>query len=120
MVSKGKLEAVLAQEFVQFQKEMIGKGPQDIKVSIVKDMIIIRTYGVFSPAEQVLAEDKENELFLKSMNVRLIKHLSDKIKKKIVDIVGVEVEELFVDTSIKTNQRISVLTLKENIEDKFI
>lgn len=118
-MSKGKIEAILAQEFVQFQKEMIGKGPQDIKVTILKDMIIIRSFGVFSPAEQVLAQDKENELFLKSLNARMIRHLAGKIKEKIFSIVEVEVNDLFVDTSINSNERITVLTLKESIENKY-
>jgi uncharacterized protein YbcI len=43
--SKKKLEADISSAFIKFQRELIGRGPQETKTYIGDDMVIIRLKG---------------------------------------------------------------------------
>ncbi|MFW5960521.1 MAG: Na-translocating system protein MpsC family protein, partial [Chitinivibrionales bacterium] len=57
-MSPGEIEASVAEMILSFIKDVTGKGPSDIKVSILEDMILARMKGVLTRGEKFLiAED---------------------------------------------------------------
>ena len=50
--TKGQIEAQIATAITQFEREHLGRGPQEVRPWIVQDMILIRLRGVLTPAEE--------------------------------------------------------------------
>jgi uncharacterized protein YbcI len=53
--TKGQIEAEISQAILKFEKEHIGRGPEEIRTFVVADMIVVRERGVLTPAEIHLA-----------------------------------------------------------------
>ena len=56
-MTKGQTEAKISEAVTRFENDYMGRGPKQIKTTIVQDMIIIRLIGFLSPSEQSLAND---------------------------------------------------------------
>jgi uncharacterized protein YbcI len=54
--TKGQIEAEISDAFVKFEKEYMGRGPDETKTYIIEDMVVIRLQRVLTPAEQHLAK----------------------------------------------------------------
>ena len=57
--SKGELEAAIRTAIIKFEQEFLGRGPDDVRASLVKDLVVIRLKGVLTPAERQLAKTPE-------------------------------------------------------------
>ena len=53
--SKGQIEADISEALIKFEKEYMGRGPEQTRTYIIGDMIIVRLQRVLTPAEQQLA-----------------------------------------------------------------
>ena len=52
--SKGQVEAEVSEALIKFEKEFMGRGPQETRTFIVDDMVLVRLRGVLTPAERNL------------------------------------------------------------------
>jgi uncharacterized protein YbcI len=48
---QSKAEAAISDEMMAFQHEFVGRGPERIRTRIVEDLVIVRSFGVFTSAE---------------------------------------------------------------------
>lgn len=48
-----KLEAEISETFIKFQRDLIGRGPQEAKTYIVGDMVLVRFKGVLTVEENI-------------------------------------------------------------------
>jgi uncharacterized protein YbcI len=58
-MTKGQMEADISNALIAFEKEHMGRGPEDVRTHIIQDMVLIRLKGVLAPAERHLARDQE-------------------------------------------------------------
>jgi len=73
--SKGQIEADISEALIKFEKEYMGRGPEETKTYIIDDMIVIRLRRVLTPAEQQLAEasdDAKGRTLIKQVRTELI------------------------------------------------
>ena len=49
-----KPEAAISDEMMALQHEFVGRGPDRIRTRIVEDLVIVRSFGVLTPAERQL------------------------------------------------------------------
>ena len=117
--TKGQLEAKIATAITQFDREHLGRGPHEVRVWIIQDMILARLQGVLTPAEETLARDPEGHNLIKEVRRRLIEGSRHLLDDMIQGITGVQVVSLHSDMSIKQGERIIVFTLAEDLEAKF-
>ncbi len=116
--TKGQMEAKISDAIIKFEIEHMGRGPEEIKTYIIKDMIFIRLKGVLTIAEKKLAKESEGKLLIKQTRVRLLEGSRNILEKLIQAITGSHVISMHTDISTKTGERIIVFTLNENLEDK--
>jgi uncharacterized protein YbcI len=64
---QSKPEAAISDEMMAFQHEFVGRGPDRIKTRMVEDLVIVRSFGVLTPAERQLATSFEGRRIIKSM-----------------------------------------------------
>ena len=117
--SIGQIEAELTKSIIKFEKEYIGRGPSDARSFFIQDMILIRLQGVLTPAERKLAESSDGKNLVKETRRQLFESSRSLIEEMVDEIVGVEVISLHTDMSSRTGERVVVLTMAENLQEKF-
>jgi uncharacterized protein YbcI len=50
--TRGEIEAEISQAIVKFEREYMGREPQDCKTFIFEDTVFVRLRGVLAPAER--------------------------------------------------------------------
>ena len=90
-----------------------------MRARIVEDPILIRLKDMLTPAEKRLTEDPNGRHLLKSLRTRLIENSRGLLEEAIEGLTSVPTISLHSDLSIRTRERISVLTLAENLEARF-
>ena len=70
--TKGEVEALIRNAIIKFEQEFMGRGPEDVKAFIMKDLVLIRLKGVLTPAERQLAKSEDGIEMVKAMRQNLI------------------------------------------------
>jgi uncharacterized protein YbcI len=118
--SKGQVEAQIAERITKFQREDLGRGPEDVRVWIIQDLILIRLRGVLTPAERTLARDTDGQQLVRQVRRHLLEGSRPRLDEMIQEITGVQVVSLHSDVSTRTSEHIIVFILAENLEERFI
>jgi uncharacterized protein YbcI len=117
--TKGQIEAEISNALTQFEKDYMGRGPQETQVRILDDMILIRLKGVLTLAEQKLARSPEGTELIKKVRSNLLEQARELLTGSIEKITGVKAVSLHTDISTKTGERIILFTLAEDLEGRF-
>ena len=117
--TKGQVEAEISNALIQFEKDYMGRGPQETKAFIIEDLILVRLKGVLTPAEQQLAKNSEGMNLIKKVRSNLLEQGRELIKEVITQITGLKVISLHTDISTKTGERMIIFTLNKNLEERF-
>jgi uncharacterized protein YbcI len=118
-MTKGQLEAKISEVVTKFEIEFMGRGPKQIKTRIFEDLIVIRLKGFLSPAEQKLAESESGVDLIKKARIMLFENGEDYFKQIIGQVVDIGIESIHSDVSTRTGEKIILITLKENLENRF-
>ncbi len=118
--TRGEHEAEFTKAMIQFEKEYLGRGPQDVKTIFLGDMIFVRLRGILTPAEMKLAESREGRELVKETRRQLFESSRPLIEAMIKTITGCNLISLHTDMSTKTGERIVVLTVDVNLDQQFV
>ncbi len=117
---KGQLEAEISEAMIKFEKEYMGRGPEETKTIIFDENIFIRLRGVLTPAEKKLAgsDNYRGRELIKQVRLELIEKARPLLDTIISNITGKKVISLHTDISTQTGERVIVFTLdgKMNFE----
>jgi len=112
--TKGELESEISNVVIQFKRDYMGRGPQEVRTFLVEDMALVRLKGVMTPAEQRLAKVEDPHRgrdLIKQLRVELIEHGRELLEEAVQSILGVRVLSLHTDVSTRTGESIIVFTL---------
>lgn len=112
--TKGQVEAQISEAIIKFEKEYMGRGPDETKTYIIDDMIVIRLQRVLTPAEEQLAksDDETNgRSLIKQVRRELLEKARPLLAAMILDITGHSVVSLHTDISTVNGERIILFTL---------
>ena len=118
--TKGQIEALIGESIIKFEKDYMGRGPQETKTYIIKDMIFVRLKGVLTPAEEQLAKTGEGAELIKKTRMQLLEGARVLLESIVSDITKCQVRSLHTDISTKTGERIIIFTLEQDLEGKFV
>jgi uncharacterized protein YbcI len=113
--TKGQMEDDISKAIVKFEKEHLGRGPQEVKTYIVDDMVFVRLKGMLTPGERQLARTSEGRNLTKQMRMQLLETSRDILDMIIYEATGRRNISLHSDISTKTGERIMVFTLDRPI-----
>lgn len=114
--TRGEVEAELTQAVVKFEKDYLGRGPLDARTFLVNDMILIRLRCILNAADRKLAETPDGQALVKESRRKLLE-TSRQIFEEITDqIIGRKLISFHTDMSMKTGERIIVLTVDTNLD----
>jgi uncharacterized protein YbcI len=117
--TRGQIEAEISEAFVRFEKEYMGRGPDETKTYIIDDLVLVRLKGVLTRAERQLAESGEPETgrhLIKQVRIELLEKGRALLEALISDIVGRQVTSLHTDISTRTGERVVLFTLDGYVE----
>jgi uncharacterized protein YbcI len=114
--TRGEAEAEMTQAIIKFEKEYLGRGPLDARTFFIQDMILVRLRGIITPAERKLAETREGQNLVKETRRQLFESSRPLIEEMAAQIIGCKLVSLHTDMSVKTGERIIVLTLDTNLD----
>lgn len=120
VMTKGQAEAKISEMVSKFEIEYMGRGPKQIRTQIIQDLIIIRLKGFLSQSEQKLAESSQGVELLKKVRMTLFENSRAYFDSLIKEVVDVEVISTHSDVSTKTGEKIIVITVGENLEEKLL
>lgn len=116
--SKGQLEAEISEALIKFEKEYMGRGPDETRTYFLDDMIIVRLQRVLTLAEKQLAKADESlkgRALVKQVRSELLEKARPLLDKTITDITGRKVISLHTDISTHTGERIIIFTLGNSL-----
>ncbi len=113
MITKGQLEDSISKAIIQFEKEFLGRGPEEVKTFILGDLILVRLKGILSPAEQHLASNHEGKMLVKQVRIQLIEKSRTMLEEIIHNLTKHSVISLHTDISTTTGERIFVFVLDD-------
>lgn len=114
LTSRGEAEAEISQAIVKFEREYMGRGPEDSKVFIFEDIVFVRLRGVLTPAERHLAkadDSSSGRKLIKEVRQELLEKARALLEAIVTDILGTKVKSMHTDISTATGERIIVFTL---------
>jgi uncharacterized protein YbcI len=118
--SKGQLEADISEALIKFEKEYMGRGPEQTKTYIIGDMVVVRLQRVLTPAEQQLAgasDEMKGRTLIKQVRTELLEKARPLLERIITDLTGKSVKSLHTDISTVTGERIIVFTLSDSLRN---
>ena len=65
--TRGQIEAKISETMIKFEKEFMGRGPEEAKTWIFKDLILVRLRGVLTPAEERLTKTPQGRELIKKV-----------------------------------------------------
>ncbi len=116
--TKGQIEAEISEALIKFEKEYMGRGPDETKTYIIDDLILIRLRRVLTPAEQHLAQsdgDTKGRSLIKQVRTELLEKARPLLEAMVQDITCRKVNSMHTDISTTTGERIIVFTLDGEI-----
>ena len=113
---QGEMESQVKNAIIKFEQEFMGRGPDEVKAFIVRDLIVIRLKGVLTPAERQLAKTAEGIDMVKRLRQNLIAQGRDKLMEQLNTITGAKATALFTDIDTQIGERVFVFTMDRNLE----
>jgi len=114
--TKGEIEGAVRNAIIRFEQEFMGRGPEDVRAFIVRDIILVRLKGVLTPAERQVAKTEEGIEMVKQLRQTLIAQGRKNLSEEIAEITGVKITALFTDIDTYIGERIIVFTLAQDLE----
>ncbi|KAG8526093.1 uncharacterized protein KY384_000085 [Bacidia gigantensis] len=118
--TRGTIEAEIANAVVKFQREQQGRGPGDVRVHLIGELILARCSGIFTPTEARLAVSEEGRRLIRSarQELRSINHAE--IENAVASISGVAVVRSYSDVNVEAAEQIEVFVLASDLEKQIV
>jgi uncharacterized protein YbcI len=117
---KGQIEADISEAIIKFEKEYMGRGPDEAKTYYLDDMVVVRLKRVLTPAEKQLANangDAKGRALVKQVRTELLEKARPLLEAAIFSITSRKVISLHTDISTVTGERVIVFTLENSPSD---
>ncbi|MBI5666748.1 MAG: DUF2294 domain-containing protein [Chloroflexi bacterium] len=118
--TRGEAEADFTRAVVKFEKEYLGRGPTDARTLFLNDLILVRLRGILTPAEAKLAESREGQALVKETRRQLFETSRPLLEQMVQEITGCHLISLHTDMSTRTGERIVVLVVDADLNERFV
>jgi len=116
MKTQGEIESAISEGMGRFEQEFMGKGPENIRTYLLKDLLVIRLHGALNATEQQLLQASEKARgrdLLKQLRKELVETARPILVSLVTEIIGLSVISLHYDISTVTGEEVIIFTLVE-------
>jgi uncharacterized protein YbcI len=114
--TKSEMEGAVRIAMIKFEQEFMGRGPDDVKAFVIRDLVVVRLKGVLTPAERQLAKTTEGVDMVKRLRENLIAQGRKKLCEQVNEITGAKTLALFTDIDVHIGERVFVFTVDRDIQ----
>lgn len=110
----GEVHDRLCKEIIRFEKEIMGRGPEEVKAYILDDLIVLRLQGVLTRAEMKLLEHSEGDRemsMIKEFRQKLIEKNRGQLERVVEEATGCRIRSIHTDLSTVTGERIIIFVV---------
>jgi uncharacterized protein YbcI len=110
----GETGSRLCEAVIRFEKETVGRGPEEVKAYLVDDMIVLRERGILTRAEKSLlgqGEGSGGRELVRDFRRRLLEGHLASFENEVAEVLGRKVRAVFADLDIEREERLIVLVL---------
>lgn len=110
----GEVHDRLCKEIIRFEKEIMGRGPEEVKAYILDDLIVLRLRGVLTRAEMKLLEHSEGDkemALIKEFRQKLIEKNRDQLERMVEEATGCRTRSIHTDLSTVTGERVIIFVV---------
>ena len=125
MKSQGEIEAAVCDGISRFQQEFIGRGPRDIHVHLIGNLLLVRLQGVLTPAERQLVAprsdgaagdghgngDGNGRALLKQVRSHMVATGRPRLAEVVQNATGARLVSVHHDISTVTGEEVLVFSL---------
>jgi uncharacterized protein YbcI len=113
------MEAAISDEMLAFQHEFVGRGPDRIRTYAIEeeDLVIVRSFGVLTPAERQLARSFEGRRIIKAMRQHVLEAGRSVLEGIVQKHTGATVVSVHSDISTKSGEWLDVFVLDRDLEE---
>ena len=119
-VTKGEIESRVAAAAVRFQREQQGRGPTDVRAHLIRDLLVVRSSGIFTATETHLATTEEGCRLIRSARQELRQITRGEIETIVAEIVGCAVLRSYYDIVVPAEEQLEVFVLAEDMEKRLL
>ncbi len=83
-------------------------------------MVLVRLRGVLTQAEEKLSESSEGQVLVKDARRQLFESSRETLEGIVERILGCSIVSLHSDISTKTGERVIVLVVDTNLNEKYV
>ena len=110
------MENAIRNTIIKFEQEFMGRGPEDVRASIIRDLVVVRLKGVLTPAERQLAKTVEGVNMVKRLRQNLTAQGRDKLCEQVGEITGAKILTVFTDIDAQLGEQVFVFTMDREIQ----
>jgi uncharacterized protein YbcI len=114
---QSRMEAAISDEMMAFQHQFVGRGPDRIRTYAIEDLVIVRSFGVLTPAEKQLAESFEGRRLIKAMRQHVLEAGRSVLEGIVQKHTGATVVSIHSDISTKSGEWLDVFVLDRDLEE---
>ena len=111
------MENSIRNAVIKFEQEFMGRGPDEVRALVARDLVVVRLKGVLTPDERQLAKTAEGIEMVKQLRQNLIAQGRDKLCEQVSEITGTKVLALFTDIDVQLSERVFVFTTDRDIQN---
>jgi uncharacterized protein YbcI len=115
ILSRWHVENAIRNAVIKFEQEFMGRGPDEVRAFIVRDLVVVRLKGILTPAERQLAKTPEGVEMVKRLRENLFAQGRDKLCEQLSDITGARIVSVFTDINVPISERIFVFVMDREV-----
>ncbi len=108
-------QAAICEGITRIEQEYMGRGPRDIQVHLLGDLVVVRLKGVLTAAEQQLVKSLPSEKgrdLLKEVRSHLIETARPVMEAMVRKVTGEKVLSFHHDISTATGEEVVLFSLE--------
>jgi uncharacterized protein YbcI len=111
------MENAIRNAIIKFEQEFMGRGPDEVRAFVVRDVVVVRLKGVLTPAERQLAKTVDGVDMVKRLRQNLIAQGREKLSEQVSEITGAKILGVFTDIDVLLGERVFVFTLDRDLHN---
>jgi CheY-like chemotaxis protein/uncharacterized protein YbcI len=116
ILTQAESEAAICEGIIRFQEDYLGWGAEEIRVHLIKDLLVVRLTNVLTVAERQLAKSLSPEKgrdLIKQTREQLLELARPMLASMVHEVVGVKVLSMHHDISTVTGEEVILFSLTE-------
>lgn len=117
-ITKKQMEDEINKAFAMFQEQFMHSVPAQAKTHIVRDILLVRSFGVLRGSELHFVHEKEGSQLIRKVQMQILKELQGVLSNIVKEVTGCLPASLHGNVDTRTGEMLLAITLCEDLEQK--